>query len=122
MGEMYRRFMTGSRICVEHHKIPVFTAKTDIRGYPPCLSFLPIGKAKLKIPGGSQTGQVFKLKGQGVPHLRGGGRGDQLVTLFVATPDSLTKKQRQLLEELGESLGEKNMPKPKKWQGFSERD
>ena len=78
-------------------------------------------RPKLKIPGGSQTGQVFKLKGQGVPHLRGGGRGDQLVTLFVATPDSLNQKQRQLLEELGKSLGEKNMPKPKKWQGFSER-
>jgi len=78
------------------------------------------GKANLKIPAGSQTGQIFKLKGQGVPHLRGGGRGDQLVTLFVATPDSLTKKQRQLLEELSELLREKNMPKPKKWQGFSQ--
>lgn len=77
------------------------------------------GKARLKIPAGSQTGQVFKLKGQGVPHLRGGGRGDQLVSLFVATPDSLTKKQRQLLEELGEHLREKNMPRPKKWRGFS---
>jgi len=80
------------------------------------------GKAKLKIPAGSQTGQMFKLKGQGVPHLRGGGRGDQLVSLFVATPDSLNKKQRQLLEELGESLNPGNMPKPKKWQGFSQRD
>jgi len=40
----------------------------------------------------------------------------------VATPDSLNKKQRQLLEELGESLGQSNMPKPKKWQGFSHRD
>jgi molecular chaperone DnaJ len=79
------------------------------------------GKAKLKIPAGSQTGQIFKLKGQGVPHLRGGGRGDQLVSLFVATPDSLDKKQRQLLEELGKHLRDKNMPKPKKWQGFSQR-
>lgn len=79
------------------------------------------GQAKLKIPAGAQTGQIFRLKGQGVPHLRGGGRGDHLITLFVATPDSLTKKQRQLLEELGESLGQKNMPKPKKWQGFSQR-
>jgi len=80
------------------------------------------GKAKLKIPAGSQTGQIFKLRGQGVPHLRGGGRGDHLVSLFVATPDSLNKKQRQLLEELGESLKPGNMPKPKKWQGFSQRD
>jgi molecular chaperone DnaJ len=79
------------------------------------------GKTKLKIPAGSQTGQVFRLKGPGITHLRGSGRGDQLVTLFVATPDSLTKKQRQLLEELGESLGSDNMPNPKKWQGFSQR-
>jgi len=77
------------------------------------------GNARLKIPAGSQTGQVFKLKGQGVPHLRGGGRGDQLISLFVATPDSLTKKQRQLLEELGEELGPENMPKPRKGPWFS---
>jgi molecular chaperone DnaJ len=76
------------------------------------------GKTKLKIPAGSQTGQVFKLKGQGIPHLRGRGRGDQLVTLFVATPESLSQKQRQLLEELGKQLGPENMPKPKKWRGF----
>ena len=79
------------------------------------------GKTKLKIPAGSQTGQVFRLKGQGIPHLRGSGCGDQLVTLFVVTPDSLTEKQRQLLQELGDSLGSANMPKPKKWQGFSRR-
>jgi len=79
------------------------------------------GKAKLKIPAGSQTGQVFRLKGQGVAHLRRGGRGDQLVTLFVVTPDSLTEKQRQLLRELGDSLSPANMPNPKKWKGFFSR-
>jgi len=79
------------------------------------------GKAKLKIPPGSQTGQVFRLKKQGVPHLHRNGRGDQLVTLFVATPQSLTKKQRQLLQELGDSLGPANMPKTEKWKGFSRR-
>ena len=47
------------------------------------------GNTKLKIPAGSQTGEVFKLRGKGVVHLRGGGHGDLLVTLFVATPDSL---------------------------------
>ena len=76
------------------------------------------GKTKLKIPAGSQTGQVFKLKGKGVTHLRGHGHGDELVTLFVATPDSLTEKQRRLLRELGNSLDPANMPNPKKWKGF----
>jgi molecular chaperone DnaJ len=80
------------------------------------------GKTKLKIPAGSQTGQVFRLKGKGVAHLHGSGRGDQLVTLFVTTPDSLTEKQRQLLQELGDSLTQANMPNPKKWKGFHQRD
>ncbi len=70
------------------------------------------GKTKLKIPAGSQTGKVFRLKNQGVSHLRRNGRGDQLVTLFVVTPESLTKQQRQLLEELASTLDPvKEVPK-----------
>ena len=63
------------------------------------------GDTKLKIPAGSQTGTVFRLKGKGVPHLRRNGRGDQLVELCVVTPQSLNRKQRQLFQELGDSLG-----------------
>ncbi|MFC2043771.1 molecular chaperone DnaJ [Chloroflexota bacterium] len=62
-------------------------------------------KVKLKFPSGSQTGQVFRLKKKGIPYLNGGGRGDQLITLRVVTPESLTEKQRHLFEELAESLG-----------------
>jgi len=60
---------------------------------------------KLKFPAGSQTGEVFRLKNKGVPHLHGRGRGDQLVRLRVVTPESLTKRQRQLFEELAKTLG-----------------
>lgn len=63
------------------------------------------GNVKLKLPAGSQTGQVFRLKNKGIPHLHGRGRGDQFVRLLVVTPDSLTKKQRQLFEELAKTLG-----------------
>jgi molecular chaperone DnaJ len=63
------------------------------------------GESKLKIPSGSQTGRVFRLKGSGIPHLRGSGRGDQLVVLRVVTPESLNKEQRRLFEELAKSLG-----------------
>jgi len=63
------------------------------------------GKVKLKVPAGSQTGRVFQLKNKGVPHLHRSGRGDQLVTLLVVTPESLTEKQRQLFQELASSLG-----------------
>ncbi len=74
-------------------------------------------KTKLKVPPSSQTGTVFRLKGKGVPHLHRGGRGDQLVTLFVVTPQSLTEKQRQLLRELADSLSPDNMPPPKRQRG-----
>ena len=59
---------------------------------------------RLKVPPGSQTGKVFRLKDRGIPHLRGSGRGDQLVTLLVVTPEKLNQKQRQLFQELAESL------------------
>ncbi len=75
------------------------------------------GKIKLKVPDGSQTGKVFRLKAQGIPHLQGSGRGDQLVRLFVVTPEKLTKNQRQLLEGLVNSLSPANIPPPEKWRG-----
>jgi molecular chaperone DnaJ len=76
------------------------------------------GKTRLQIPAGSQTGTVFRLKGQGVPHLNKGGRGDQLVTLFVVIPDKLTKKQRQLLQELADTLSPNNIPPRGKRKGW----
>lgn len=71
------------------------------------------GKEKLKIPAGTQTGKVLRLKNKGIQYLNRGGRGDQLVRLTVATPESLTKRQRQLFEELAESLGPENMVRRK---------
>ncbi len=79
------------------------------------------GKTRIKVPAGSQTGKVLRLKGQGIPHLRRSGHGDQLVTIFVVTPESLTKHQRQLLEELASSLGPANMPSQAKWEGLLDR-
>ena len=63
------------------------------------------GVSKLKIPAGSQAGKAFRLKDKGIPHLHGMGRGDQMVVLRVVTPESLTKEQRKLFEELAKSLG-----------------
>jgi len=78
------------------------------------------GKTKLKIPAGSQTGDAFRLKDQGIPHLQGSRRGDQVVFLSVVTPEKLSQKQRQLLEELAQSLGSTNMP-PQKRKGLLEK-
>ncbi len=58
------------------------------------------GKIKLTVPAGTQSGQIFRLKGRGVPQLGGYGRGDHLVEIKVLTPANLTRRQKELLEEL----------------------
>ena len=65
------------------------------------------GNVSLNIPEGTQTGSVFRLRGKGVPSLRGGARGDQFVTVNLETPKNLSSKQKELMRELAESLGEK---------------
>ncbi|MCG7319796.1 molecular chaperone DnaJ [Brevibacillus laterosporus] len=59
------------------------------------------GRVKLKIPAGTQTNTFFRLRGKGVPHLRGNARGDQHVKIKVVTPTKLTDRQKDLLRELG---------------------
>jgi molecular chaperone DnaJ len=76
------------------------------------------GKTKIKIPPGSQTGKIFRLKGQGVSHLKRNGRGDQVVLLVVVTPETLSDQQRQMLKEFGASLTGQNMPAPEKWKSW----
>lgn len=60
------------------------------------------GEENLKIPAGTQTGTVFRIKNQGMPVLGGRGKGDLFVAATVITPRNLTKEQRKLLEELAE--------------------
>lgn len=60
------------------------------------------GSAKLKIPAGSQSGERFTLRGEGVPSLRGSGKGDMVVEIQVQTPTKLTKEQKELLREFDE--------------------
>jgi molecular chaperone DnaJ len=57
------------------------------------------GKARLKIPEGTQTGKIFRLAGKGLPSLDHHGQGDELVQVNVTIPTDLTKKERELLEE-----------------------
>ncbi|MGI6657662.1 MAG: molecular chaperone DnaJ [Desulfobulbus sp.] len=57
------------------------------------------GTAKLKIPAGTQSGQHFYLRGEGVPSLRGGDRGDMVVEVQVQTPTKLTREQKELLQQ-----------------------
>jgi molecular chaperone DnaJ len=79
------------------------------------------GPAKLKIPGGTQTGKVFRMKGKGIPALQGGGRGDQHVRVFVETPTHLSREQRELLERFAELSGEETNPQTKTfWEKVAE--
>jgi molecular chaperone DnaJ len=64
------------------------------------------GKVKLKVPAGTQTGTKFRLKGKGVPNVRGYGTGDQHVLVRIVTPTKLSEKQKQLLREFAEVSGQ----------------
>ena len=73
---------------------------------------------KLRIPVGTQSGAVFHLEGAGIQHLKGYGRGDQIISVYLKTPTNLTKKQEELLRELAEISGENVLDKTK---GFFQR-
>lgn len=78
------------------------------------------GKVKLKIPAETQTGKMFRLRGKGVKPVRGGNIGDMLCRVVVETPVNLNKQQKELLEQLQESLEKSGKdhthnPKSKSW-------
>ncbi len=77
------------------------------------------GEADFEVPAGTQSGEDFVIRGKGVPHLRGAGRGDMVVRVTVVTPDDLDDRQRELLEQLAETMGTPTLPKKSK--GFFER-
>lgn len=77
------------------------------------------GDSDLAIPAGTQTGQTFRLRGKGVPYLRRNGRGDQIVMVNVLTPTKLTARQKDLLQELGATLGKEVVQQAEK--GFFDK-
>ena len=67
------------------------------------------GRSRVKVPAGSQTGKQMRLRGKGMPALRGGGSGDMLIEIAVETPVNLTLRQKELLREF-EQLSKDNNP------------
>lgn len=63
------------------------------------------GMEKIKIPRGTQTGRIFRLKGKGIANLRGYGRGDEIIETVVTVPTNLTKRQEELLKEFEKLSG-----------------
>ncbi|MGV6809567.1 MAG: molecular chaperone DnaJ [bacterium] len=76
------------------------------------------GKVSLRIPEGTQTGKVFRLRGKGVKSVRSASKGDLYCRLLVETPVNLTKHQKELLDQLSQSLGEggkRHSPQEHSW-------
>lgn len=78
-------------------------------------------KASVDVPAGAQTGKTVRIKGKGMPHLNGRGRGDLVVELFVETPTDLTARQKELLQELALSFGEEQNPRNSSFAGKAKR-
>jgi molecular chaperone DnaJ len=68
------------------------------------------GRAHLKVPPGTQSGQMFRLRGKGIANVNGRGRGDLLARLIVEVPSHLNVEQRRKLEEFAELCGDENTP------------
>ena len=73
------------------------------------------GKAKIKIPAGTQSGKQFRLKGKGMPYMRGSGNGDLYVQINTEVPVSLNREQKELLEKFRKIENEKSNPSIKKF-------
>ncbi|UCE80915.1 MAG: molecular chaperone DnaJ [Methanobacteriota archaeon] len=82
------------------------------------------GTALVKIPPGTQTGTVFRLKGKGIHDLRGHGEGDEFVSVLVVTPSKMTAEQKDLMRRLADSIGKYNRTGGKKsrFGGFRKRN
>jgi molecular chaperone DnaJ len=68
------------------------------------------GKAHLKVPAGTQSGQMFKLRDKGIVNVNGRGHGDLFASLIVEVPSRLNTEQRHKLEEFAALCGEENTP------------
>ena len=73
------------------------------------------GAIALKIPPGTQAGEVLRVRGRGMPRFRGYGKGDLLVRVGIAVPEKITAKQRELLEQLAQELGDSAQAKGRKF-------
>jgi molecular chaperone DnaJ len=68
------------------------------------------GKVVMKVPPGTQSGKMFRLRGKGIPVYGGYGKGDQLVTVVVEVPQQVSRRQRKLITELAQEIGDEAHP------------
>lgn len=89
-------------------RVPVSMARAALGGEVE-VPTIDGGRSRVKVPAGSQSGRQMRLRGKGMPALRGGGQGDMLIELAVETPVNLTQRQKELLQEF-EKLSAENNP------------
>ncbi|MCC5954526.1 MAG: molecular chaperone DnaJ [Natronohydrobacter sp.] len=89
-------------------RVPVSMARAALGGEVE-VPTIDGGRSRVKVPAGSQSGRQMRLRGKGMPALRGGGHGDMLIELAVETPVNLTPRQKELLQEF-EKLSAENNP------------
>lgn len=83
-----------------NHEIPFILAALGGTTEVPTLD----GKLKLKIRTGTQPGAMIRLRGEGVPHIHGRGRGDQYIRLIIKVPEKLSSEQKKILQKLQETM------------------
>jgi molecular chaperone DnaJ len=92
-----------------YHELPVTFAQAALGATVPVPTI--DGTADLEIPAGTQSGTELRLRSRGVPRLRGGGAGDLHVIVSVVVPAKLSRRERELLEELGEVSAPAKLPR-----------
>ncbi len=100
--EPHEYFLRDGQTIYLQYPVPMVRAALGCEVEVPTIN----GTAKLKIPSGTQAGERFTLKGEGVPSLRGGSKGDMIVEARVQTPTKLTKQQKELLKQFDEDYCE----------------
>ena len=108
-GDLYLHIQIRSHASFERHGYDVHSKQTlhllqGVLGDELEVDTLH-GKVKLKIPAGTQGGQIFKIKGKGIPHMRGSAHGDHLVKVQVEIPQKLTKREKELYADLVKESG-----------------
>jgi len=116
-GDLYVVLKVKSHPIFERHEdnlhctVPINAAQAALGASVDILTL--DGLQTVKIPEGSQSGQRLRIKGLGVPHVNGSGRGDMFVHLDVRIPTKLSREQRKLFEQLRELLPAENEPSEK---------
>ena len=101
-----RRILEGIGVwpAIESHGVtPIEHIHISDRGH---FGKTRLSAAELDVPAGTQSGETFRLRGKGMPHLRGRGHGDLYVQVQIVTPEELNREQREALERFAEAGGE----------------